>query len=309
LPEQCEEPAFLYRWLTETRWPTKLLSVLNYDLPLGHHFTGQRQFLQRAGVDLDECVKRPEEFRSAREVFERQIRFWLVRPMEPDPATVVAPCDSRLLLGSLAPDSRLHIKQKLFGVRGLLGDTVWPARFEDGDFAVFRLTPELYHHNHCPVTGRVVDFFAVDGQFHSCHPRALVSVTEAYGKNRRVVTILDTDVPGGSQVGLVAMVEVVALMIGQIEQRYSTERYDDPQPVRVGDTLERGCVKSLFRPGSSTVVLLMQRGRVEFEPDLLRNRQAGVRSHFTRGLGEAAGETQVRVRMTIGRRLTERVSP
>ena len=46
-----------------------------------------------------------------------------------------------------------------------------------------------------------------------------------YSKNRRHVTLIDTDVPGGSQVGMVAMVEVTALMIGDIVQCYSDEKY------------------------------------------------------------------------------------
>jgi phosphatidylserine decarboxylase len=39
-----------------------------------------------------------------------------------------------------------------------------------------------------------------------------------YSKNKRVVTIIDTDVEGGTGIGLVAMIEVVALMIGDIVQ-------------------------------------------------------------------------------------------
>ena len=117
-----------------------------------------------------------------------------------------------------------------------------------------------------------------------------------------MVSIIDSDGPGGSGAGLVAMVEVVALMIGVVEQRYSREAYDDPQPMTPGMWLERGRPKSLFRPGSSTVVLLFQPGRLELDRDILANQsRPGVRSRFCRGFGLPLVETEVMVRSGIGR--------
>lgn len=72
-----------------------------------------------------------------------------------------------------------------------------------------------------------------------------------FSKNKRVVTVIDTDVEGGTQVGLVAMIEVVALIIGEVVQ---------------------------CRPGSSTNVLLFQPRRVRFLDDLLANQR---RATFT----------------------------
>ena len=74
------------------------------------------------------------------------------------------------------------------------------------------------------------------------------------------------------------MIEVVALMVGQIEQRYSEHRYENPRPVEKGMFLRAGAPKALFRPGSSTVVLLFQRGRVRFARDLVENQRRGRRS-------------------------------
>jgi len=93
-----------------------------------------------------------------------------------------------------------------------------------------------------------------------------------YSKNTRTVTVIDTDVSGGTNVGLVAMIEVTALMIGEILQCYSRNRYDEPQHIRPGMFLSRGCPKSLYRPGGSTDVLILQRGRVRFDEDLIVNR-------------------------------------
>ena len=162
----------------------------------------------------------------------------------------------------------------------LLGEgSNWPSSFEGGDYAVFRLTPEKYHYTHSPASGEVLAFYSVEGRYSLAILMPRCNLITPVSKNRRVVTILDTDCPDGSGVGRVAMIEVVALMIGQIEQRYSEHRYENPQPVEKGMFLRGGAPKALFRPGSSTVVLLFQRDRVRFAQDLVENqRRDEVRS-------------------------------
>lgn len=235
------------------------------------------------------------------EVFERKIHYWGTRSMDQRQDYVVSPADSRILIGSLTDTSALFIKDKFFDLKELLGrGRNYHDIFIDGDFAVFRLTPDKYHYNHTPVSGRVVDVYHVDGQYHSCNPAAQIAMASLYSKNRRIVTIIDTDVEGGTGIGFVAMVEIVALMIGDIVQCYSRERYDNPVDLRPGMFIEKGCPKSLFRPGSSTDVLLFEQGRIQFSEDILSNsRRNDVRSRFTSGFGRPLVETDLMVRSTI----------
>lgn len=232
--------------------------------------------------------------------------------MPNDPGAVVSPADARLVYGSLSQTSSLFIKGKFFDREELLGRDrkKWLTAFRDGDFAVFRLTPDKYHYNHTPVAGRVLDYYPIFGAYHSCNPYAVSRIVVPYSKNMRVITVIDTDVPGGTQVGLVAMIEVAALMIGGIVQCYSRRRYDDPVPVGPGLFLEKGCPKSLFRPGSSTVVLLFEQGRVRFADDVVANmRAAHVKSLLSDAFGRTMIETDVKVRSHIGsvcRSLSER---
>jgi phosphatidylserine decarboxylase len=292
---------WLFRAFTGPR-SSAVLALCNYDLPLGCRVLGNRRFLQDAGVDLAECVDSPEQLDTARKVFERKIRYWECRPVSPEPHAVLSPADARVLVGSFREKGPLFIKDKFFGFEELLGlnQFRWQRVFADGDFAVFRLTPDKYHYNHTPVKGRVIDFYELDGVFHSCNPQAVVKAVTPYSKNRRVVTVFDTDVPGGTGIGLVAMIEVVALMIGEVVQCYSDHAYDDPIPVRAGLTVDRGRPKSLFRPGSSTDVLIFEPGRIRFDEDLLRNqRRSDVASRFSKGFGCPLVETEVRVRSRI----------
>lgn len=296
-----EYAPWLFRAMTGAR-SSSLLALFNYDLPLGTRVLGNRRFLQEAGVDLAECLEPLAQLDTARKVFERKIRYWECRPVPPQRQAVLSPADARVLLGSFAKTEQLFIKNKFFQYEELLGQdhSRWRDIFAGGDFAIFRLTPDKYHFNHTPVSGRVIDFYELEGVFHSCNPEAVVRAVTPYSKNRRVVTVFDTDIPGGSGVGLVAMVEVVALMIGEVVQCYSDHAYQDPIPMRPGLFVQRGRPKSLFRPGSSTDVLIFEPGRVRFDDDLLRNQQRhDVSSRFSQGFGRPLVETEVQVRSRI----------
>jgi phosphatidylserine decarboxylase len=291
-------------WLTRlasSRRVSGALGYLNYDNLLSSRATGMLRFLCESGSQVSECVGNLSDYDTPRKIFERQIRYWNCRPMHSHPRAVVCPADSRALLGSMAETSGLFLKQKFFSFPELLGDSSpWQHSFEGGDYAVFRLTPEKYHYTHSPVSGRVLDIYSVEGCYYSCNPNATVQMLTPFSKNRRVVTILDSDCDGGAAVGRVAMIEVVALMVGQIEQRYSECRYENPRPVEKGLFLRAGAPKALFRPGSSTVVLLFQPNRVRFASDLVENqRRGGVQSRFSVMLGRPLTETDVTVRSLL----------
>ena len=299
--EARENAPIFFRLCTSARM-SNFLALINFDAPFAGGLGGNRRFLDECGLDLAECLQPAEFFTTPRKVFERQIRYWDCRPMAHECNAVVSPADSRVLVGSFRENSLLFLKGKFFAFEEFLGidKGEWLDAFADGDFAVFRLTPDKYHYNHTPVAGRVADIYEIPGDYHSCNPGAVVQAVTPYSKNKRVVTIIDTDVAGGSGVGLVAMVEVVALMIGEIVQSYSRKNYDDPEALAPGMFLDRGLPKSLYRPGSSTDVLLFQKGRVAFAPDLVRNLNAqNTQSRFSSGFGRPLVETDVKVRSLI----------
>ena len=73
-----------------------------------------------------------------------------------------------------------------------------------------------------------------------------------------------------------------------------------PATIVPGMFLERGAPKSLFRPGSSTTVLVFQPDRIRFAADLLANQaRTDVSSRYARGFGLSLVETDVRVRSLI----------
>jgi phosphatidylserine decarboxylase len=292
-----ENATALFRLLTSS-WSSHILGMVNFDRPV----LSQTAFLATCGIDLSECLDPSEALNTARKIFERRIRYEKYRPMPPETGAIVSPADARVLLGSLQETSMIFLKEKFFSFEELLGNSnrLWHDAFASGDFAVFRLTPDKYHYNHTPVAGQVLDFYAIDGDYHSCNPTAVVAVATPYSKNKRVVTIIDTDVPGGTGIGLVAMIEVVALMIGDIVQAYSAEGYGAPQQLKHGMFLKKGQPKSLYRPGSSTDILIFQEGRISFAGDLLDNmRRTDVSSRFIQGFQKPLVETDIRLRSLL----------
>lgn len=299
-----EHSPWLFDRLTSAR-TSRLLGFLAYDM---HRPGGSRtiaRLMDRLGIRASDCLDDPSTFKTPRDLFERRIPFWATRPMPEDPGAVVAPADARMVIGNLDHQPLVRIKEKFFCIDGLLGPDkqCWRRIFADGAFAVFRLTPDKYHYNHVPVDGRIVDIYELSGRYHACNPGTAVHLATPLSRNRRIVTVIDTDPPGGTGIGRVAMIEIVALMIGDIVQRYSDHRYDAPSDVIRGMWLKKGQPKSLFRPGSSTVVLVFENGRIRFDGDIVRNlSRQDASSRYTLAFSQALVETEVTVRSQIATR-------
>ncbi|MCX7987915.1 MAG: phosphatidylserine decarboxylase [Thermodesulfovibrio sp.] len=296
-----ERSDYLFKILTDAKF-TKILSFINYDIPITKKKL--KQYIENMNINEEEMLDSIENIKTLRELFERKIRYWEYRPMNDDEGTVVSPCDAKCHVGSLMPNSLFFIKEKFFDTYELLGKLKWFDIFRDGDYAIFRLTPEKYHYNHCPVSGVVDDFYEIEGYYHSCNPLALISIENPYSKNKRVVTIINTNVSGGTKIGYVAMIEVVAMMIGDIAQCYSEYFYDLPKKIKEGIFLKKGQPKSLFRPGSSTTILFFEKNKINFCEDLIKNqKRRDVKSRFSFNLIDRIVETDLKVRSTIGFRI------
>ena len=297
-----EKAAVWFKAATSRRM-SAALALLNFDQPFAGRWTRPEGRIKAMGIQVDECLDPPETLNTPRKLFERRIRYEQYRPMPAAVDGIVSPADARVIVGSLDHHHTLYLKEKFFSFTDLIGEDKrqWIDIFGAGDFALFRLTPDKYHYNHLPVSGRVLDIYEIDGQCHSCNPGAVVSMVTPFSKNRRVVTVIDTDVAGGTGGGRGAGIENVAMMMGGIVQCYSARGYEDPRDIAAGMFLEKGRPKSLYRPGSSVDVLLFQAGRVRFSPDILANmRRRDVSSRYTLHFQSPLVETDVKVRSEIG---------
>ena len=152
----------------------------------------------------------------------------------------------------------------------LLRDPALAGRFSGGTLLLFRLSVSDYHRSIWSLDGIPEAYTRIPGVYHTVHPTA-AAARAIYRENTREYSLQHTD-----RFGDVAVMEVGALLVGRIENH--------PLSGRVA----RGQEKGFFAYGGSTILMLLEPGRVEMDQDLL---DRSVRDQ----------ETPVRLGQTIGR--------
>ena len=228
-------------------------------------------FVESLGIDASEAEHPLESYRSLDAFFARKLRPG-ARPIDPAPEHLLSPCDARVFAYAHLSGRSLPVKGHQVDVATLLDDARLAARYEHGAALVFRLAPADYHRFHFPADGIASRARRVAGRLHSVHPIALGSGAPSF-RNQREISELHTE-----RFGRVMLVEVGAMLVGTIVQTAA------PGPV------QRGAEKGTFRFGGSTVVVLLEQGRVELDHDLLQTTAEGL-------------ETLVRMGTRIGRAL------
>ncbi len=208
------------------------------------------RFAESLGIDVSEAEHPLGSYRSLDDFFTRRL-IPGARPIDPDPATLVSPADGRVLVMPRLGAGTLRVKGGRVSLEQLVGDPDLAARYVGGVGFIVRLAFSDYHRFHFPDGGIASPSAALGRRLHSVHTIALTAGAPSF-ENRRAVSRLDSD-----GFGCLLLVDVGALFVGTIVQTY--------RPGRV----ERGDEKGYFRFGGSTVVLLVEPGRVEVDPDLV----------------------------------------
>jgi phosphatidylserine decarboxylase len=229
-------------------------------------------FARALRIDVDEADRPLEAYGSLDDFFTRTLKPG-ARPIEQDPNLLVAPCDGRLLVFPRLVTGRLPVKGCDVPLTELVQDPDQASRYANGSAAVFRLAPADYHRFHFFDDGHAGPPRPIVGPLHSVHQLALSGGAPSL-LNQRVVTAQTT-----ANFGETLWVEVGALCVGTVVQT------SESGPVR------RGQEKGYFRFGGSTVVLLWQRDRVQFDPDLVERTGAGLETLVT--MGTAIGQRAV----------------
>ena len=238
---------FLYRTvpgrallrLLGARWLSRLCGRF-LDSPLSRPLIGP--FVRRIGICLEDNIK--ETDRCFNDCFTRRIRPEL-RPVDPSPDALIAPCDGLLSVYAIGEGCVIPAKQSRYAISDLLDGDEAASRFSGGTCLVFRLGVQHYHRYCYPDGGRVQKAGFVPGELHTVRPIALEHLP-VFVRNCRAYALLETD-----NLGLVAQIEVGAMLVGKIDNHPAPERF------------ERGMEKGMFRYGGSTVILLIEPGRLE----------------------------------------------
>ncbi len=216
-------------------------------------------FIAKYGLDVDEFVKSPFDFKTFNEFFYRALKTE-ARPIAPGEKVAVFPADGRhLAFQNVGSTDGFYVKGVTFTLAELLGEAGLPEdqralarKYAGGAMLVSRLCPVDYHRFHFPVGGTPNEAKPINGWLYSVNPVALRRNLGYLVENKRELT--EIVAPG---FGTVAMLEVGATNVGSIVQS-----------MILGRDYAKGDEKGLFAFGGSCVITLFQAGRIRFDADI-----------------------------------------
>jgi len=226
-------------------------------------------FIEKNNIDMDEY--RAVEYRSFDDFFVREIKEGL-RPFTDKPNDVPAPCDGKLTIYPITPDSVFSVKKSKYSVRDLLQDISLADEFSGGMCLVFRLTPDDYH-RYCYIDdGEVIIRMVLPGVLHTVQPVACEAL-DVYCQNSREYVVLDT-----VNFDKIIQIEVGALFVGKITNHNKNRVF------------KRGDEKGMFQFGGSTVILLFKKDIITVDEDIVKNSVKGIETVVK--MGKSIGMTR-----------------
>lgn len=263
------------RFITDALWSRIFVSRF-YGFPFYMAWSRRciEPFVRQNQVPMDEVEVPAGGFASFNDFFIRRLKPG-ARPNPADPEALIAPADSRLKIFPLSSQTVFDIKGNRLTLTDLVGGADVAQRFLDGVCLQFRLAPCDYHRFCYICDGVQGAVHNVPGRLYSVSPLALAFRPSIWGQNFRQWCLIESET-----IGPVLVVDVGATGVGSIVQH---------QPS--GGPCKRGAEKGYFQLGGSTVLIILQSGRVELDPDITEYSNQGI-------------ETLVRYGEKIGRMLS-----
>jgi len=262
----------LTRHVFSKQWVSRIFGVFE-DSPLSRSKIDD--FIEKYGIDMEEFEQ--TQYSNFNQFFIRKFKNGK-RPFVSNPGTFCAGAEARyLVFESLKAKQTFPVKGIEIDLGVLLQDAEIAKEFEGGTLILARLCPVDYHRFHFPFEGQVIRHTRISGEYHSVNPAAFEAEPKVFLKNERQVAILESPV-----FGKVAMIEVGALGVGKIIQ--SAYSPLDSMPVKFA----RGAEKGYFLFGGSTVIWLVQKGKLNLSRDLVENSARNLETWVP--LGQALGE-------------------
>ncbi|EON62738.1 phosphatidylserine decarboxylase [Coniosporium apollinis CBS 100218] len=196
-----------------------------------------------------------------------------------DPSGAVVVADSRAVVyETVAESKKLWIKGSDFSITNLVMDKQLGPKFADGSVASFRLSPQDYHRYHSPVTGTIKCFRSMPGDYYDVDPWALRSDVDILTRNARDYVVIDSE-----EFGEVLFVAIGAVEVGTVKI------HDEWQ--KPGSKITKGDELGIFQFGGSSIIVAFQKGRIQFDEDLLSVSRRAIAMDVEVGmsLGRAVG--------------------
>jgi len=243
-------------------WFSRIEHPLVRDLSIG---------VWRLFADVDLSDARRTEFRSMHECFVRELKAG-ARPIDPDPAVLVSPCDAIVgASGRVEGTTLIQAKGLSYTLHELLVESALADLYRDGRYVTLRLTSGMYHRFHAPHDCQVEQVTYVPGDTWNVNPIALKRIEKLFCKNERA--LLRTRLAATGHV--VTLVPIAAVLVAGIRLHFLDValglRHLGPSvipcdaPFRKGEELgwfEHGSTILVFAPDGFELCENVREGRI-----------------------------------------------
>jgi phosphatidylserine decarboxylase len=177
------------------------------------------------------------------------------RPIDPDPAVLVSPCDAIVgACGTVAGTQLFQIKGFPYRLEDLLADPDLVEAHRNGRYVTLRLTSSMYHRFHAPHDCRVEQVTYISGDTWNVNPIALKRIEKLYCKNERA--LLRTRLAAGGHT--VTLVPVAAVLVASIRLHFLdvllSLKYRGPNVFVCNAPFRKGEEMGWFQHGSTIIV-------------------------------------------------------
>lgn len=230
-----------------------------------------KRFIKKNNIDVS--IYEEKKYTSYNDFFTRKIKN-KCRKIDMNPKSLISPCDSKLSAYEINEKNVFKIKDSYYKVEDLLKDEKLAKKYQDGYCLIFRLCVDDYH-RYCYIdNGKKNKNKFINGVLYTVRPIVLENYN-IYKENSREYTTLKTE-----NFGDVIQVEVGATIVGRIKNHH--EEYN----------FTKGEEKGMFEFGGSTIVLLIEKNKVEIDKEIIDNTKQGYETVVK--YGEKIGHKRIK---------------
>lgn len=226
-------------------------------------------FAKENGINLEEAQKKLSEYTSFNDFFIRKLKAG-ARKIDFEESTLVSPADGKIMvIENIHDSSKFFLKGEEFTLAEFFKNEELAEKYKGGIMVIVRLAPVDYHRFHFPADGKISESKKIEGYYYSVSPHAIRKNFRIFCENKREYSILSTE-----KYGDICIAEIGATMVGGIEQTYKPNTF-----------VEKGEEKGYFYFGGSTVIMFLEKDRVEIDRDILENSINGLETKVFMGEG------------------------
>jgi phosphatidylserine decarboxylase len=205
-----------------------------------------------ADLNLEEAKK--TRFRSMHDCFTRELKDG-ARPIDPEPAVLVSPCDAIIgAAGRIEDTTLIQAKGFPYTLHDLLGDSELVCVYRDGCYVTLRITSSMYHRFHAPHDCRVKQIAYMSGDTWNVNPIALKCVEKLFCKNERAILETQLEATGHT----VTLVLVAAVLVASIRLHFLDIllhlKHRGPNIIPCDASFRKGEEMGWFQHGSTIIV-------------------------------------------------------